>query len=69
MAPSLRRAPRHDLLTHREVRNRYQRSRAWADAKVTTHHGIIPTLELANLSAMSQKELAICRLIRSRYLM
>jgi DNA topoisomerase-3 len=27
-----------------------QRSRAWNDGKVTAHHGIIPTLEPANLS-------------------
>ncbi len=48
--------------------DRSQRSRAWNDAKVTAHHGIIPTLEPANLSAMSEKELAVYRLIRSHYL-
>src|SRR3546814_5024679 len=36
--------------------DRSQRSRAWNDGKVTAHHGIIPTLEPANLSAMSEKE-------------
>ncbi|CAD7716446.1 DNA topoisomerase 3 [Xanthomonas hydrangeae] len=45
-----------------------QRSRAWNDAKVSAHHGIIPTLEPANLSAMSEKELAVYRLIRAHYL-
>ncbi|MAD26438.1 MAG: DNA topoisomerase III [Pseudomonadales bacterium] len=45
-----------------------QRSRAWSDAKVTAHHGIIPTLEPANLSAMSDKEAAVYRLIRAHYL-
>ncbi|MFT0546122.1 DNA topoisomerase III [Allopusillimonas ginsengisoli] len=45
-----------------------QRSRAWSDSKVTAHHGIIPTLEPANLSAMSEKELAVYRLIRGHYL-
>jgi DNA topoisomerase-3 len=45
-----------------------QRSRAWNDGKVTAHHGIIPTLEPANLSAMSEKELAVYRLIRAHYL-
>lgn len=48
--------------------DRSQRSRAWNDGKVTAHHGIIPTLEPANLSAMSAKELAVYRLIRAHYL-
>ncbi|MGE4434898.1 DNA topoisomerase III [Achromobacter sp.] len=48
--------------------DRSQRSRAWNDGKVTAHHGIIPTLEPANLSAMSEKELAVYRLIRAHYL-
>ncbi|MDP9123500.1 MAG: DNA topoisomerase III [Pseudomonadota bacterium] len=48
--------------------DRQQRSRAWNDGKVTAHHGIIPTLEPANLSAMSAKELAVYRLIRAHYL-
>ncbi len=45
-----------------------QRSRAWNDGKVTAHHGIIPTLEPANLSAMNDKELAVYRVIRAHYL-
>ncbi len=48
--------------------DRTQRSRAWNDAKVTAHHGIIPTLEPTNLSAMSEKERAVYGLIRSHYL-
>ncbi|EPV3325488.1 DNA topoisomerase III, partial [Pseudomonas aeruginosa] len=48
--------------------DRSQRSRAWNDGKVTAHHGIIPTLEPANLSALSEKELAVYRLIRAHYL-
>jgi DNA topoisomerase-3 len=48
--------------------DRNQRSRAWNDEKVTAHHGIIPTLEPANLGAMSEKELAVYRLIRAHYL-
>lgn len=48
--------------------DRSVRSRAWNDSKVTAHHGIIPTLEPANLSAMSEKELAVYRLIRAHYL-
>ncbi len=48
--------------------DRSVRSRAWNDAKVSAHHGIIPTLEPANLSAMSEKELAVYRLIRAHYL-
>ncbi|HBP0979076.1 DNA topoisomerase III [Comamonas sp. Y6] len=51
-----------------EQLDRSQRSRAWNDGKVTAHHGIIPTLEPANLSAMSEKELAVYRLIRAHYL-
>jgi len=48
--------------------DRNQRSRAWNDGKVTAHHGIIPTLEPANLSAMNEKERAVYRLIRAHYL-
>ncbi|HHG5367059.1 TPA: DNA topoisomerase III [Pseudomonas aeruginosa] len=48
--------------------DRTQRSRAWNDGKVTAHHGIIPTLEPSNLSAMSEKEQAVYRLIRAHYL-
>lgn len=48
--------------------DRNLRSRAWNDGKVTAHHGIIPTLEPANLSAMNEKELAVYRLIRAHYL-
>lgn len=48
--------------------DRNQRSRAWDDTKVSAHHGIIPTLEPANLSAMSEKELAVYKLIRAHYL-
>ncbi|TBU88457.1 DNA topoisomerase III [Phytopseudomonas dryadis] len=48
--------------------DRTQRSRAWNDSKVTAHHGIIPTLEPANLSAMSDKELAVYRLTCAHYL-
>lgn len=48
--------------------DREQRSRAWDDARVTAHHGIIPTLEPANLSAMSDKERAVYELIRAHFL-
>ena len=48
--------------------DRQQRSRAWNDAKVTAHHGIIPTLEPVRLSAMNDKEVAVYRLIRAHYL-
>ncbi|HGQ7392229.1 TPA: DNA topoisomerase III [Pseudomonas aeruginosa] len=48
--------------------DRTQRSRAWNDGKVTAHHGIIPTLEPANLCAMSEQERAVYRLIRAHYL-
>jgi len=45
-----------------------RRSRAWDDAKITAHHGIIPTLEPARLSAMNDKERSVYALIRSHYL-
>lgn len=44
------------------------KSRVWNDKKITAHHGIIPTLEAVNLSAMSEKELVVYKLIRSYYL-
>ena len=44
------------------------RSRAWDDGKISAHHGIIPTLEPVRLSAMSEKEQAVYRLIRAHYL-
>jgi len=48
--------------------DRNQRSRAWNDSKVTAHHGMIPTLEPANLAAMNEKELAVYKLVRAHYL-
>ncbi|KXU38357.1 DNA topoisomerase III [Ventosimonas gracilis] len=48
--------------------DRNQPSRAWNDRKITAHHGMIPTLEPANLAAMNEKELAVYRLIRAHYL-
>lgn len=48
--------------------DRNQRSRAWNDAKVTAHHGIIPTLEPSNFSAMSEKERAVYGLIRAHFI-
>lgn len=48
--------------------DRQQRSRAWDDAKVTAHHGIIPTLEPVRLSAMNGKEVVVYQLIRAHYL-
>ena len=44
------------------------RSRAWNDAKVTAHHGIIPTTEPTNLVRMSVRERNVYELIRSHYL-
>jgi DNA topoisomerase-3 len=44
------------------------RSRAWNDKEVVAHHGIIPTTETPNLSAMSDKERAVYDLIRTHYL-
>ena len=38
------------------------------DARVSAHHGIIPTAEPINLAAMSERERAVYQLIRDRYL-
>ena len=43
-------------------------SRVWNDAKVTAHHGIIPTTEPVNLARMSEQERQVYELIRSHYL-
>lgn len=48
--------------------DRSLRSRAWNDAKVTAHHGIIPTTEPADLTRMSDQERNVYKLIRSHYL-
>ncbi|MGF6708586.1 DNA topoisomerase III [Pseudomonas frederiksbergensis] len=47
--------------------DRSLRSRAWNDAKVTAHHGIIPTTEPANLARMSEQERNVYELIRCHY--
>ncbi|MDU9027624.1 DNA topoisomerase III [Pseudomonas mediterranea] len=48
--------------------DRNLRSRAWSDAQITAHHGIIPTLEPFALDALSQNERAVYALIRAHYL-
>jgi len=45
-----------------------RRSRAWNDAKVSAHHGIIPTAAAKNLERLSGKHRAVYTLIRARYL-
>ncbi|WP_263263786.1 DNA topoisomerase III [Pseudomonas sp. RIT-PI-S] len=44
------------------------RSRAWNDAKVSAHHGIIPTAASLNLDRLPAKHKAVYGLIRARYL-
>lgn len=44
------------------------KSRVWNDKKITAHHGIIPTMQAINLSAMNEKERAVYELIRTYYL-
>lgn len=44
------------------------RSRAWNDAKVTAHHGIIPTTAPVDISRLSDHERAVYQLIRAHYL-
>ena len=45
-----------------------RRSRAWNDAKVSAHHGIIPTAAAKNLERLAGKQRAVYTLIRARYL-
>ena len=45
-----------------------RRSRAWNDAKVSAHHGIIPTAAAHNFERLSGKHRAVYTLIRARYL-
>ena len=45
-----------------------RRSRAWNDAKVTAHHGIIPTIAAQSLDRLVGKQRAVYTLIRARYL-
>jgi len=45
-----------------------RRSRAWNDAKVSAHHGIIPTAAASDPSRLPAKHKAVYTLIRARYL-
>ena len=54
-----------ELLTHLQPQ---RRSRAWNDAKVSAHHGIIPTAAATDLSRLVGKQRAVYTLIRARYL-
>ncbi|MDN7143884.1 DNA topoisomerase III [Pseudomonas sp. JQ170] len=45
-----------------------RRSRAWNDAKVSAHHGIIPTAAASDPSRLPAKYKAVYTLIRARYL-
>ncbi|MEJ1224410.1 DNA topoisomerase III [Pseudomonas sp. CCNWLW56] len=45
-----------------------RRSRAWNDAKVSAHHGIIPTAAAKNLDKLAGKQRAVYTLVRARYL-
>ncbi|ROM94307.1 DNA topoisomerase III [Pseudomonas brassicacearum] len=54
-----------ELLKHLEPQ---RRSRAWNDAKVSAHHGIIPTAAAKNFERLTGKHRAVYTLIRARYL-
>ncbi|HDS1683821.1 TPA: DNA topoisomerase III [Pseudomonas putida] len=45
-----------------------RRSRAWNDAKVSAHHGIIPTAAASDPARLPAKHKAVYTLIRARYL-
>ncbi|MBD1552310.1 DNA topoisomerase III [Pseudomonas typographi] len=45
-----------------------RRSRAWNDAKVGAHHGIIPTAAAGALARLPAKHRAVYSLVRARYL-
>ena len=53
------------LLPHLDAK---RRSRAWNDAKVSAHHGIIPTAAAPSSGKLQGKHLAVYSLIRARYL-
>lgn len=44
------------------------KSRTWDDAKITAHHGIIPTMHQGNAAALSAKERSIYELVVRAYL-
>ncbi|MFI8739838.1 DNA topoisomerase III [Stutzerimonas sp. R75] len=54
-----------ELAPHLEPR---RKSRAWNDAKVSAHHGIIPTVAARAFERLSGKPRAVYTLIRARYL-
>ncbi|WP_397453882.1 DNA topoisomerase III [Pseudomonas sp. NA-150] len=54
-----------ELMTHLDPQ---RRSRAWNDAKVSAHHGIIPTAATIDLGRLPSKQRAVYTLIRARYL-
>lgn len=48
--------------------NIQQKSRVWDDKKITAHHAIIPTMQHADISKMSEDERCVYDLIRRHYL-
>ncbi|MDD1506790.1 DNA topoisomerase III [Pseudomonas sp. CNPSo 3701] len=54
-----------EVLSHTQAQ---RRSRAWNDAKVSAHHGIIPTLAAGGLARLNGRPRAVYELIRARYL-
>jgi DNA topoisomerase-3 len=54
-----------ELEPHLDTR---RKSRAWNDAKVGAHHGIIPTAAARSLARLTGKPRAVYTLIRARYL-
>ncbi|SDN56733.1 DNA topoisomerase-3 [Pseudomonas cichorii] len=54
-----------ELLRHLDPQ---RRSRAWNDAKVSAHHGIIPTAAARGIERLTGKPRAVYTLIRARYL-
>lgn len=48
--------------------NPQQKSRAWNDANITAHHGIIPTMQTADISKMSDDERRVFDLICRHYI-
>lgn len=54
-----------ELLTHLDTQ---RRSRAWNDARVSAHHGIIPTAARVDLGRLPGKHRAVYTLVRARYL-
>lgn len=61
--------PDHVLVPMADAMNLVHSGRCWNDAKITAHHGIIPTAKSVAFERLSNNELWIYQIIAQRYLM